>query len=59
MRLCSSLREFRYIVVIDTNPLDLVMKVASIILPFSYEEKGREESRERGEIKQNFIIDCP
>ena len=32
--------------VIDTNPLDLVMEVASIILPFSY-EKGRERERER------------
>ena len=32
--------------IIDTNPLDLVMEVASIILPFSY-EKGRERERER------------
>ena len=38
--------------VINTNPLDLVMEVTSIILPFSYEK----EERERGEIQQNFII---
>ena len=48
-----SLREFGYVVVIDTNPLDLVMEVASVILSFSCEERRGEERRgeeRRGEM---------
>ena len=45
--LCSSLREFGYVVVMDTNPLDLVMEVASVILSFSYKERRGEEVNDK------------
>ena len=50
-----SLRKFGYVVVIDTNPLDLVMEVASVILSFSCEERRGEERRgeeRRGEERR-------